>query len=192
MKSGLAAAMLVAVLVACDEGPPPGPDVAPPPDWTRASTREADALANALETTEPGAEAAPLSVQLAFGANADLDLYVTDPLGEAVYYANTPSEIGGALVEDRRCVHDAPRIETVRFTAPLTPGRYRIGVDYPHACTEPVAAVVPFAIRVGGPGAVRARSRGLARYRAFEPIVLEFDVDRAGGVIETVLEEAKR
>jgi len=178
MKLRVVAAMLVATLVACDEGPPPGPDVAPPPDWTHASTLEADALAQALEAAGPSAAAAPLTVQLAFGASADLDLYVTDPLGEAVYYANTPSDVGGALIEDRRCVHAAPRVETVRFTAPLTPGRYRIGVDYPHACADALAATVPFVIQVDGPGG-RERSRGLARYRVFEPIVLEFEIDPA-------------
>ena len=72
----------------------------------------------------------------------------------------------------------APRVETVRFAAPLTPGRYRVGVDYSHACTESIATTVPFAIQVDGP-AGREASRGLARYQVFEPIVLEFAIDRA-------------
>jgi hypothetical protein len=146
-----------------------------------------DALAQALVTTAPGADEAELTVRLAFGSSADLDLYVTDPLGETVYYANTPSRIGGALIEDRRCVHDAPRVETVHFAAPLTPGRYRVGVDYPHACNEDIVAAVPFAIRVDGP-ADREQSPGLARYRVFEPVVFEFEIDQpalngAGGEV---------
>lgn len=180
MKSRVAAVVIAAILFGCDDGPPPAPELAPPPEWTRMSEREADALAQALATTEPETDAAPLAVRLAFGASGDLDLYVTDPLDETVYYANTPSGLGGALIEDRRCVHEAPRVETVRFTAPLTPGHYRIGVDYSHACVEAIARTVPFALRVDGPDG-RELARGLAQYRVFEPIVLEFEIgpDRA-------------
>ncbi|MGI9432304.1 MAG: hypothetical protein ACR2PQ_08830, partial [Myxococcota bacterium] len=107
-----------------------------------------------------------------------LDLYVTGPLEETVYYANSPSRIGGELLLDRRCVHDGPRVETVRFTAPLSPGRYRVGVDYPDACAEARgerAAPAPFAVRVVGPRVDRDLE-GLAARRVFDPVVLEFEI----------------
>ena len=73
-----------------------------------------------------------LLVQLAFGAEADLDLYVTDPLLETVYFANHESKSGGKISDDVRCDKQAFRIEEIRiedvwFDAPM-PGRYRIGI----------------------------------------------------------------
>ena len=72
---------------------------------------------------------------LAFGADADLDLYVTDPLLETVYFANQSSRSGGQFLEDVRCDEEQIKVEEIRFDAPM-PGRYRIGIDYPNACAE--------------------------------------------------------
>jgi hypothetical protein len=129
-------------------------------------------------------------VHLAFGQGADLDLYVTGPREETLYYANTPSGIGGELREDRRCVHDAPRVETARFPAPLTPGRYRIGIDYPHACSD-AKGPMPFALRVDEPGG-RHELQGLAAHRVFEPVVVEFEIGASPGVGSRQLEEVGR
>ena len=126
-----------------------------------------------------------LRVHLAFPAAADLDLYVTDPLQETVYYANTPTRSGGVLREDRRCIHPAPRLETVEFERPPA-GRYRVGVDYAGSCLGD-AEVVPFVIAVDSPSG-REWSRGLARPAVFEPIVLEVAIV-SGDVFEG---EAKR
>jgi len=167
---------LLAAAPGCDDGPPPGPPAKPPPSWDAERTREAAAL-EARVAALPPSTGGELSVHLAFGADADLDLYVTGPREETVYYANTPSGIGGALAEDRRCVHDAPRVETVRFPAPLRPGRYRVGVDYPSACGES-RAPAPFALRVDGPEA-GSELAGLAAHRVFEPVVLEFEIGRS-------------
>lgn len=168
-----AASALLFAVTGCDGGPPPGPVVAEAPAWTPERTRAAQALAERLGAREPAGPDG-LRVRLAFGAEVDLDLYVTDPSEETVYYANTPSRSGGALVEDQRCTHPAPRIETVRFPAPLAPGRYRIGVDYPRACDEG-RAPAPFAVAIDGPGG-RTTHRGLARHQVFEPIVLELEI----------------
>ena len=52
----------------------------------------------------PQAAAEPLRIQLSFGPEAELDLWVTDPAGETVYFANPRSNAtGGALEADRRC-----------------------------------------------------------------------------------------
>jgi hypothetical protein len=113
-------------------------------------------------------------VRLGFGAAADLDLYVTDPLQETVYYANTPARSGGALDADRGCGDPAPRVETVVFERPL-PGRYRIGVDFPKSCDGSDRAA-PYAVRVERAGHVHARE-GSVEPRRFAPIVLELDVE---------------
>lgn len=171
------ATALLAAVTSCDGGPPPGPVVAEAPAWTPERERAAQALAERLEEREPAAPDG-LRVRLAFGAEVDLDLYVTDPSEETVYHGNTPSRSGGALAEDRRCIHPAPRIETIRFPAPLAPGRYRIGIDYPEACGE-ARAPAPFAVAVDGAGG-RTLHRGLARHRIFEPIVVELEIGPDG------------
>jgi hypothetical protein len=117
-----------------------------------------------------------LRVRLAFGAGADLDLFVSDPWAEAVYFANSPSASGGALEEDRRCEHPAPRFEIVRFEQP-PPGRYRVGVDYAEACGK--ARPAPFVVELSY-GAHRELRRGTLEPGRFEVIVMEFDLEASG------------
>jgi hypothetical protein len=114
-----------------------------------------------------------LVVRLAFDAGADLDLYVTDPLEETAYFANTPTRAGGTLDADSTCADPGERVETVRFEAP-PPGRYRVGVDHPASCGG--AAPAPFAVRVEHGGRVW-QTTGSVAPRRFEPIVLEISVD---------------
>jgi hypothetical protein len=138
-----------------------------------ALDREAGELATALAAGGAPAGADALRVRLAFGAAADLDLYVTDPAAETVYFANTASQSGGALERDVRCEDPAPRVETVTFPA-APPGRYRVGVDYPQPCgadADPVA----FAVSVEHRGTQREQ-RGVARPGRFEVIVVEFEL----------------
>ncbi|MAG31610.1 MAG: hypothetical protein CL908_12050 [Deltaproteobacteria bacterium] len=164
---------IAAAFMACDDGPPPGPPIAPAPEWTSERSIEAleqESRLTALDLADPGA----LEIHLAFGASADLDLYVTGPLEETVYFANTPSSIGGELREDWRCEHAGAGVETIRFPAPITPGRYRVGVDYPYSCDkakQPAAFALRVLERAGG-----AEKRGLAAYRVFEPVVLDFEI----------------
>ena len=137
--------------------------------------REGDVLAAAL-VASAAAPLAPgaLRVRLVFGAGADLDLYVTDPLQETVYFANSPSRAGGRLDHDRRCDDPAPRIETVTFPDPHA-GVYRVGVDFPESCDrsrDPVA----FAVVVERNGQVFAEQRSAIMPLHFAPIVLETPV----------------
>jgi len=121
----------------------------------------------------PPLPAGTLRIRLAFDASVDLDLYVTGPLQETVYFANSPAKTGGELERDLRC--DAPpgvRVETARFPK-AAPGRYRVGVDFPERCglgTGPARYVVV----VDGAGVAREQ-RGTATFGVFEPVVLEFD-----------------
>ncbi len=114
-----------------------------------------------------------LRVRLVFGEAADLDLYVTDPNQETVYFANTPSVSGGALEEDLRCDAASPRVETVRFPRPL-PGRYRIGIDYPKRCGV-VRAAVPFSVVVER-GPLHKESSGEITLGHFRANVLEIEL----------------
>jgi len=114
-----------------------------------------------------------LRVELVFGEGADLDLYLTDPSQETVYYANTPSRVnGGRLEADLRCDAPEPRVEAVRFeNAP--PGRYRVGVDHAESCPGG-AAVEAFLVTVEAAGGERRELRGEISRGRFLVRVLEF------------------
>jgi hypothetical protein len=126
------AALAAVLALACASGPPKPPPPPPAPAWTEALSARAAALEAKLAAAPP-APAGELVVRLAFEPGADLDLYVSDPLEETVYYANTPARSGGALEADRRCREPGDGVETVRFAAPRA-GRYRVGVDFQHRC----------------------------------------------------------
>lgn len=114
-----------------------------------------------------------LEVRLVFGDGADLDLFVSDPRKEALYFGNNPSLGGGTLDVDRRCDAAVPRTETARFLSPH-PGRYRVGVSYDRACRfrrEPVT----FTVFVEAEGLSFTRD-GRVEPGEFEHVVLEFDL----------------
>lgn len=145
-----------------------------------AGGRGGDAEALAFEALERAlreeriAPPAPgsLRVRLAFGEEADLDLFVTDPRLESVYFGNPASRSGGALERDLRCADPSPRIEVVGWKQAL-PGRYRVSVDFPSRCNGE-SDPVPFALVV-------EQARGQQWHRGtigpgrFEPLVLEFE-----------------
>lgn len=112
-------------------------------------------------------------VRLAFGAGADLDLYVTGPDHETVYFANTPSRAGGALERDLRCDAASPRIEVVKFDR-APPGAYRVGVDFPERCgrADAVAFVVVFEA-----GSAREERRRSIAPGHFLPVVMVGEVE---------------
>lgn len=149
----LAACAALAVACAAREGP----DRAPP--------------AARLESAPTGVSQRGLVVRLAFGEDVDLDLYVTDPLEETLYFANTPSRIGGRLEADVRCdAGPGPRVETVVID-PAPPGRYRVGVDFPERC-DGGRRDAAYRVRLDGPSGRQERSGRIAP-GVFEPIVLE-------------------
>lgn len=118
-------------------------------------------------------------MRLAFDPRVDLDLYVSDPSLETIYYANTPGQSGGELEADARCKEaegQVVRIERVHF-ASASPGRYRVGVDFPEACDGTSEA--SFVLRVDSAGETRTL-RGSATRLSFDSRVLEFVLDDDG------------
>ncbi|MCZ6782532.1 MAG: hypothetical protein O7G30_04395 [Proteobacteria bacterium] len=146
-----------------------------PATWNAAEITRADVYELVLDADATPTAGDPLRVRLAFGGAADLDLYVTGPLHETVYFANSPSSTGGVLDVDQRCDAEVPRVETITFPE-TRPGRYRIGIDYAEACSsEPEALGVVLRLELGDQVAVR---RELVEPGRFRPIVWEFDVAR--------------
>jgi uncharacterized protein YfaP (DUF2135 family) len=115
-------------------------------------------------------------VTLRWSAPADLDLYVTDPALETVYFANPRTASGGVLERDARCAGRQPgeQVERARWTSP-PPGRYRVGVDFLEKCGGGESEV-PYALAVEVDGA-RQETTGRARLAERQPLVLEFTVD---------------
>ena len=108
-----------------------------------------------------------LRVALLWDAPADLDLYVTTPLGETVYYAN-PHD---AFVRDARCAdRAAEHVEEARWRSPA-PGRYRIGVDFPEACADRIEEAA-YRVVVDANGRREDRT-GTARLMVRNPAVFE-------------------
>ena len=121
------------------------------------------------------ARAGELVVILVWTAPVDLDLYVTDPGLETVYYANPQSRSGGVLERDARCADgtEGTREERIRWTAPPA-GRYRVGVDYPEACAH-AGRTVDYRLVVEANGR-REETTLVVRRAARDPRVLELTV----------------
>jgi mono/diheme cytochrome c family protein len=130
-------------------------------------------------TAEAAEDVTGVVVRLAFGEEADLDLYVTDPLLDTVYFARHESRTGGRILGDVRCDTVGPRIEEVRFDAPWA-GRYRVGVDHPARCDGARApAPAAFAVKVDA-GGETYQATGSVAVAQFELVVLEFEVQGPG------------
>ena len=101
MRSGwLGLAFSIAALASCGDAPPAGPVVAPAPDWTaprRGEARELEAQLAALAPGSPG----PLRVHLAFGPEADLDLYELRRR-ERVYHFGLEGRVDPRVVQGLR------------------------------------------------------------------------------------------
>lgn len=154
--------LLTAMLTACVTRPPATPP-APPP-------------APALPP------ASGLRVALVWSAPVDLDLYLTDPTWETVYFANNPSHTGAQLLRDTRCRDvassgDTVFVELAAIANPL-PGHYRVGVDFIDAC-QTTPKPVSFRV-VAEYGNVRREVLRTIQLEEFQPIVVEF-VLRATG-----------
>ena len=115
-----------------------------------------------------------LEVHLVFDEAADLDLFVTDPNQEAVYFGNNPSLGGGILDRDQRCDATGLRREIIRFANPAS-GRYRVGVSYDGSCHFRRARAT-YEIRVRGLD-LMLDIHGEIAPATFDPIALEFELD---------------
>jgi hypothetical protein len=123
-----------------------------------------EVLARTAEPPRPGS----VRIRLAFGAGADLDLFVTDgdPRShETVYFAKHRTRSGGRLLRDARCDDAAPRTDIVVFDA-VPRGGLRIGVDHHAPCADP-AASEPFVVEIATAERRETRS-GVARPGHFD------------------------
>ncbi len=88
-------------------------------------------------------------VTLVWEKNTDLDLHVSTPMGEEVYYRHRNTADGGEFTKDgciaSRCDDAGPFIETVRWPDFATPGTYEIwAVNYDGEKSVPIRIEVEY------------------------------------------------
>jgi hypothetical protein len=177
---------IMAMTVACAPSQPISPVRMPTSDAATRSHFDADHRARlerlraALAEPVSPALSRGLLVRLAFDDAADLDLFVTDPMQESVYFANSPTRSGGRLIDDRRCDDPSPRVEAVHYSSP-TAGRYRVGVDFHRRCSKTSLSGEEekeglYVVRVDEGARVLERA-GMVTPGHFEVIVIEFEVE---------------
>jgi hypothetical protein len=113
-------------------------------------------------------------VRLVFGSEADLDLIVTDPNHEELYFANTQSRLGGIFDGDARCETPSPRVETASFT-PAPIGRYRVSVDFMLRC-KPGIDSAPYRLIVEANGEEQT-IEGVAAFGEMQHVAYQFVVN---------------
>ena len=92
---------------------------------------------NFVRPVQLGSFPAPgrLTVSLNWSGSADLDLHVTDPMGETLYYFHPASAAGGSISRDRECAGQQGQSEVVSYPAgQAVSGKYQISVHYFRAC----------------------------------------------------------
>jgi hypothetical protein len=136
----------------------------------------------------PAAPAPPagagLHVWLAWSTPVDLDLYLTDPAWESLYFAHTPTRAGAELRRDVRC-DTLPRsgaaFEDAVVASP-SPGPYRIGVHFIDACGSGIErSAYRLVVDVDG---AREETTGVVARERFEVVAFEFELtENAAGTM---------
>jgi len=154
---GAAFCIAITVCAACAARPTPLPAPPPAPD--------AD-------------ETAGLHVFLTWDAPVDLDLYLTDPSTESLYFGNNPTRSGSRLLTDVRCdtVRTSSAAVEHALIAKPTAGAYRVGVDFLDDCGSGIE-LVPFRISVDH-DALHLEKSGRARVGEFLVIGLDFELGK--------------
>jgi hypothetical protein len=99
-----------------------------------------------------GYQTGAIQVTAAWNADSDIDLHVTDPQGEEVFYGHRASSSGGRLDHDANaaCAHQPPTVENVFWSTPNPPrGTYRVRVVAYDMCNSSNTPVI-LSLAVGG------------------------------------------
>lgn len=108
-------------------------DENPPPCW-------------GVRTTAVGT--GDVQITLTWHSSIDLDLHVTDPNSEEIYYSHMQSASGGQLDRDNRCSgFEMGRPENIYWPAGGAPrGQYKVTVVYYNSCAN--SGPTPWTVRV--------------------------------------------
>ena len=99
-----------------------------------------------------GYQSGQIQVTVAWNGSSDIDLHVTDPQGEEIYFGHRQSASGGQLDHDANaaCNASQPTVENVYWSNPNPPrGQYNARVVAYAMCSTPQMPVT-LSISVGG------------------------------------------
>jgi hypothetical protein len=78
-----------------------------------------------------------IQIELTWDGNADLDLHVSDPYGETLYYFHPSSQSGGRFEDDRECYNNNGQPERIIYNdGSAAAGAYQISIHYFRPCGE--------------------------------------------------------
>ncbi len=120
-----------------------------------------------------------LIVEIAWNDPVDLDIFLTDPPGETVYFANRLAKGGAVMGRESGCAEaaqgDGPYSETIRIPTALS-GRYRVSVDFIKDCGNTTLKADLRVVVKSADGTVLGRGKSDVQYRNLNPVAWEFDV----------------
>ncbi len=121
-----------------------------------------------------------LTVEIIWQTPVDLDLFLTDPEGETIYFANRKAKSGMTMGRETSCKDitgvKPPYTETAKIPVALS-GRYRVSVDFIKDCGTSTLET-PFLVRLTDKNGKQELGRAGAnvKYRVLEPVAWEFMV----------------
>jgi len=121
-----------------------------------------------------------LSVEVSWSEPVDLDLFLTDPDGETVYFANRMARSGVAMGDMMGCKNieagPPPYTETIIIPSAAI-GGYRVSVDYIKDCGSN-SLQAEFEIRLVDPKTRMQLGQGQSsvKYRLLDTVSWEFEV----------------
>lgn len=120
-----------------------------------------------------------LVVEIQWDAPVDLDIFLTDPSGETVYFANRLAKSGAAMGAESGCRDaaqgDGPYRESIRIPSALA-GRYRVSVDFIKDCGHTTLSADLRVILKTPDGTVLGQAESQVQYRSLNPVAWEFRV----------------
>jgi hypothetical protein len=131
----------------------------------------------------PGGMGAAFGMEISLNWRADpgvdLDLHVTEPTGETIFYSHQVSATGGTLDWDNKCSNYVNgRTENVSWATPPV-GRHRVEVNCYGGCAATSATEVPFQVNVKRGGTSQSYL-GTAICGAAPQLVTEVDYQGRG------------
>lgn len=123
----------------------------------------------------------PLTVELNWEVPVDLDLFLTDPTGETVYFANREAKSGvkmGAMNGCEAVVNNQQQsfVESADISA-AQKGRYRVSVDFIKDCGNSILEAEFRVILKNQEGVVIGQSQSKVQYRLLNPVGWEFWIE---------------
>ena len=121
-----------------------------------------------------------LTVELIWETPVDLDLFLTDPGGETVYFANRIAKSGAKMGAMLGCEavgnQNQKFLESVHIPAAQA-GRYRVSVDFIKDCGNSILEAEFSVILKNKEGAAIGNGQSEVQYRLLNPVGWEFWIE---------------